>query len=310
MRGALHAAREAAADMPAEPRIQFALAEQCARFGFLEKGREAWERAVLLAPGAERSAARRETFLHLAALDPTGSGRGEKILAFCDLLLRDDPGNTEATYLRAATLAQLGRDDEARAAMPLDRLVAIGDLPAPQGYPDGDSFRAALRCEILRNPTLQPDPHSTATSGGLQTARLVQPGNTALPALLAAIRDAVDGYARGLALATRPAAARLDSWAVVYAEQGRQEPHRHPDGWLSGVYYVNASRGQDGAFLGALVLGMFEEEGAGAPPWGTTRIEPRPGRLVLFPSFVPHATEPAESAGERICVAFDVAPTR
>jgi hypothetical protein len=36
-------------------------------------------------------------------------------------------------------------------------------------------------------------------------------------------------------------------------------------------------------------------------------IEPVPGRLVLFPSYVPHATiPPGSSDGARICVTFDV----
>jgi hypothetical protein len=44
------------------------------------------------------------------------------------------------------------------------------------------------------------------------------------------------------------------------------------------------------------------------PPWGVQEIEPVPGRLLLFPSFLPHATEPTGIAGARISVAFDVVP--
>ena len=44
------------------------------------------------------------------------------------------------------------------------------------------------------------------------------------------------------------------------------------------------------------------------PPWGTLQIEPVPGRLVLFPSCVPHATEASGVDGARISVAFDVLP--
>ncbi len=43
-------------------------------------------------------------------------------------------------------------------------------------------------------------------------------------------------------------------------------------------------------------------------PWGVRDIRPAPGRLVLFPSFVPHATLPTKSPEPRICVAFDVVP--
>jgi hypothetical protein len=39
----------------------------------------------------------------------------------------------------------------------------------------------------------------------------------------------------------------------------------------------------------------------------TAQLEPRPGRLVLFPSTMWHATVPFEE-GERLVVAFDVRP--
>ncbi|MEJ0041812.1 MAG: putative 2OG-Fe(II) oxygenase [Rhizomicrobium sp.] len=43
---------------------------------------------------------------------------------------------------------------------------------------------------------------------------------------------------------------------------------------------------------------------------GTRAIEPVPGRLVLFPSYVSHATELTGIDGARISVAFDVVPIR
>jgi hypothetical protein len=39
------------------------------------------------------------------------------------------------------------------------------------------------------------------------------------------------------------------------------------------------------------------------------KVEPRPGQLVLFPSWMWHGTLPFAS-GERLTVAFDVAPPR
>jgi predicted 2-oxoglutarate/Fe(II)-dependent dioxygenase YbiX len=49
------------------------------------------------------------------------------------------------------------------------------------------------------------------------------------------------------------------------------------------------------------------ELGITLPP--TRRIEPKPGQLVLFPSMMWHGTLPFDR-GERITVAFDVAPPR
>jgi len=106
--------------------------------------------------------------------------------------------------------------------------------------------------------------------------------------------------------------ARLDAWAVVCGKEGRQKAHLHPPGWLSGVYYVTASR-PAGANLyrGPLILGALDPHAHGVePPWGTREIEPVPGRLVLFPSYLPHATQPSGVEGARISVAFDVVPAK
>jgi hypothetical protein len=84
----------------------------------------------------------------------------------------------------------------------------------------------------------------------------------------------------------------------------------HPNGWVTGVYYVSAPR-PNGAnvYRGPLVIGATGTEGTREPPWGTREMEPVPGRLVLFPSFVPHATLPSGVAGDRISIAFDVVDT-
>jgi hypothetical protein len=55
---------------------------------------------------------------------------------------------------------------------------------------------------------------------------------------------------------------------------------------------------------GWLALGEASEVGVDLPP--LRLIEPKPGRLVLFPSTMWHGTRPFE-AGERLTVAFDVA---
>ena len=48
-----------------------------------------------------------------------------------------------------------------------------------------------------------------------------------------------------------------------------------------------------------------EKLGLDVQPW--RKIEPKVGRLVLFPSWMWHGTVPFEE-GERLTIAFDVAP--
>jgi tetratricopeptide (TPR) repeat protein len=241
--------------------------------------------------------------------------RPEEILAHCDAILARSPGHTDATYYRAIALARVGRDAEACEAMGLERYLSISELPVPEGYADGQAFRGVLAAEIRANPTLVPDPKLKTTRDGLQTLQLRQPDDKAVPALAAAIEIAVAGYVAGLAgdagsFATAvPETAEIQSWAILYGRDGRQKPHRHPGGWLSGVYYVSApKRPGENAYSGMLKVGMVGKVCA-APPWGIRDIEPVPGRLVMFPSYTPHATEPTAVAGARISVAFDVVPS-
>lgn len=221
---------------------------------------------------------------------------------------------TDAVYFKTIALARLGRDAEARQILDLDRFLDVSDLPAPAGFADAETFRTVLADEIARNPSLSSDWKST--QGGLQTRQLRQPGATLVETLLAQIKTAVDDYAERLSQKSgafasgRPRDAVLKSWAVIYGAQGRQNPHRHPEGWLSGVFYVSAPRADgESSYRGPLVLGQIDPMyGVNDPPWGTKEIEPIPGRLVMFPSYVPHGTMPTGVDGARICVAFDVVP--
>ncbi len=304
---ALDAASAAAVGLPHSSEIQLILARLCAMFGRPAAGWQAWRRAAngsCLQPDRLMYA---ETLMSLTA--SRGNENGAELLELCDIVLSLKPGHTEATFLRACALARLGCNEEARAAMSLSRFVAIEDISAPPGFRDETSFREELRNEVFRNRTLCPDPPGKATIHGRQTAPLRADAGAAIAALVERVKERVDAFAvrhRGDEFAQEhPDTADLDVWGVVYDAQGKQRAHHHPGGWLSGVYFVSAARGASGAFDGSLLLGASEDDDI-TPPWETIRIEPKPGRLVMFPSYVPHATEPVEIGGERIVIAFDV----
>jgi hypothetical protein len=246
--------------------------------------------------------------LHVKSLDTM------EIVAMCDLLLEEKPGHTHATYLKAIALTRLGRVEEACRLISIDRLIAIEELPTPKGFSDARAFRHALAAEIKANPTLESNRSGKAAHDSLQTRILRQPGAVVVEALLDQIRNAVDAYEGCLLVSddpfarTRPGRARLEPWAMVSPSDGWQSSHVHPSGWLTGVYYV-ASPLPEGAnaYHGPLVLGAIDTRNLGVdPPWGVREIEPTPGRLVLFPSYLPHGTLPSGVEGSRISVAFDV----
>jgi tetratricopeptide (TPR) repeat protein len=97
------------------------------------------------------------------------------------------------------------------------------------------------------------------------------------------------------------------SWSVRLQGQGFHVSHTHPRGWISSALYVALP---DAASLGVAPAGWLEF--GTAPPELNLRlapllqVEPKPGRLVLFPSTLWHATVPFQD-GERLTIAFDVA---
>jgi tetratricopeptide (TPR) repeat protein len=98
------------------------------------------------------------------------------------------------------------------------------------------------------------------------------------------------------------------SWSVRLAGGGNHNSHTHMMGWISSAFYVALpeamSVAMDEAPAGWLSLGAPPPElKLGLKPY--VHIQPQPGRLVLFPSTLWHATEPF-AEGERLTIAFDI----
>jgi tetratricopeptide (TPR) repeat protein len=95
------------------------------------------------------------------------------------------------------------------------------------------------------------------------------------------------------------------SWSVRLVDGGFHTSHVHPRGWISSALYLSLPAEMTGD-EGWLALGEPPPElRLGLEP--TRMIEPKVGQLVLFPSWMWHGTRPFPS-GERLTVAFDVAP--
>lgn len=100
------------------------------------------------------------------------------------------------------------------------------------------------------------------------------------------------------------------SWSVRLRDAGFHTGHVHPQGWISSALYVavpGPSTGGD-PHAGWLSLGLPPPALLSAK-LDAREIEPAPGRLVLFPSWMWHGTVPFKQ-GERLTVAFDVARPR
>lgn len=331
----------AVSQAPTSPQLHLMLADAYCRTGRYDLARQAvfrtpttpwddretalWRLRLLLSTATAEDA--RHVAYDILALDPANGeaievlgdaarrdGTSESMIPICEAALRRQPGHARAVYELAVAYGRLGRHEAARELIDLDRFLAVEDLAPPHGYEGPETFEAALRDEIMRNPTLKPDPAGKATRRGFQTSsNLAHAADPAMGLLLDLIRSTIDRFVAKMPgtfptsfIEARPEKAWLNAWAVVYSSEGHQVAHIHADAWLSGIYYVSAPEAGDGRRDGCLVLGEVDLQGI--PPWGTRDISPAPGKLVLFPSFIPHGTIPTHSPEPRICIAFDVMP--
>jgi len=102
---------------------------------------------------------------------------------------------------------------------------------------------------------------------------------------------------------------RLTCWATRLRGQGNLDPHVHFSGYIGGVYYPllpDIVAREDAGAAGWFELGRPPARFAckAAPP--IRQIQPKLGRLLLFPGYFFHNTVPFAAPQTRISIAFDV----
>jgi Putative 2OG-Fe(II) oxygenase len=182
------------------------------------------------------------------------------------------------------------------------------------------NFNESLSAELLANRNVSSVPSLKATRGdSAWVERLQIFGGPLAKELLAECRRSVSDYvaqrehfAGDVMVVHRPGHVRFNSWASLLHGDGHQRWHVHPDGWLSGVYYVDLPKVQrdDGGKEGDIEFGVFpfnsEIPDFDGHCW---RIRPEAGTLLLFPSYYAHRTWPTEVSDWRLSIAFDVIPS-
>lgn len=97
-------------------------------------------------------------------------------------------------------------------------------------------------------------------------------------------------------------------WANINPPGAYHPTHNHPNSYLSGVYYVAASDGSP-------ELVFQDPRPTLIMPWtgkltrytgNASAQEPRPGRMVIFPSWLRHHVPSNEGPDERISISFNL----
>lgn len=197
------------------------------------------------------------------------------------------------------------------------RVVSIVDLPPPAGFATPAEFHSALVPELQSRHRQQNHPLDQSLRHGTQTSRnlLVNPG-AEISSLLQSFREALaDMQARSDRDITHPFHARnvspaeiIGCWSVRLRRGGFHVNHIHPEGWVSSAYYASVPDEVDDSTLrsGWLKFGEPRFAVPGLAPF--LEVQPRPGRLVLFPSYLWHGTHALRGDAPRMSVAFDAVP--
>lgn len=102
----------------------------------------------------------------------------------------------------------------------------------------------------------------------------------------------------------------LSAWVNVNRSGNFNKMHVHPASTWSGTYYVDAGDPVDAG--GGTPLHLFDPCAGRSTSFlphivsDSIYINPKPGLMVLFPSYVPHMVFPHARTGPRISIAFNL----
>lgn len=271
----------------------------------------AFERAAALAPDEAMMQSQ-------LANAHTRSGAPERAVEVCDCYLERHPAASDMIAVKLIALRDAGRAAEADRLAGLDTLILKSKIAPPAGFAGLEAFNAALAAMVRRHPDLERTHTNRATRHGVQTGSLTFNPTAEMRAFFGVVDREVRAAKQKLAeagldthvwVAHAPKRWKVNAWAVLLESGGHQRAHIHPKAWMSGCYYVEiptASMGEGHGEDGWIEFGHPSDQLYAASAPVVRRVEPTPGRMVLFPSYTFHRTIPFHGEGQRICIAFDV----
>jgi hypothetical protein len=303
---ALRILEQALAVAPSSPPLLTAFGVVLDELNRADEGLLALRRVVDMLPG-ERSAKRNLLSTLLRA------GRPDEALATVRMLRAEEPNEQYLIACEAMALRMLG-DASYRALYDYERFLRSYEIPAPRGFFTQENFNASLADVLRLQHQINAHPLDQSLINGSQTGRsLLMLEEPNLRAFLGAVDAAIRDYVARLD-ASDPVGRRrgercrfVTLWSTRLKDQGFQPNHVHDRGWISSAYYValTANEKPRDPHAGWLKLGEPNRPLKGCDP--EAFVEPKEGRLVLFPSYMWHGVIPFEG-DERLSLSFDVLP--
>ena len=244
-----------------------------------------------------------------------GLGEADEALGICQRLLDHNPDDQNA-LARKATALRLKGDAGHATLYDYDRYVRAYDIDTPPGWSSLPAYLADLAAALTRLHGLSTAPFDQSLRGGSQTSQNLA---MSLDPVIVAFFQAIDGPIRahmehlrsdpdGMGRRYLGDYELAGSWSVFLRPNGYHVNHIHNEGWLSSAFYVELPTSPPEDPRAGWI--KFGEPGVPTEPrLGPEHfVQPQPGRLVLFPSYMWHGTVPFASDERRITIAFDVQP--
>jgi hypothetical protein len=238
--------------------------------------------------------------------------RFDEFFSRVEAAAEEDGTNLHISAISAYASQQLNRSDPY--SFCVDPMSYIHVANNPGELEIRDDFLVELVDEVKSLESVW-EPRGISTVKGYQTApSLFNSPVGALSRLKEIIGKEVAAYRnahqadQNTFIQNWPERTEIRGWFVRLVSEGYQAVHNHPEGWLSGVFYLRLPSGSirsEGAIEFSLKKNRYPIISEDNPK---QLHVPKLGQLVLFPSSLFHRTVPFRSDQERLCIAFDVAP--
>jgi tetratricopeptide (TPR) repeat protein len=246
------------------------------------------------------------------------AGDARTALARFEKALEINPHDQAALAFSSVAMRQLG-DTRDEILNDYENFVQVFEIEPPEGYGDIESFNRDLNHFLDPFHGDKREAIDQSIRGGTQTIynlfgrkeldlieRLRVRIDQTVAAYIARLRD---GAEHPLLRRRSRDFMYSGSWSSRLRDCGFHGNHFHHKGWISSAYYVEVPDAveDEQAREGWLKFGepYFD---AGIKDPVRRVVQPKVGRLVLFPSYMWHGTVPFHSGQTRTSVAFDVVP--
>ena len=224
--------------------------------------------------------------------------------------------NSQLLFAMAAAL-QRKRGGHYQTLYDYDNFIQVYDLLPPDGYQTVEGFNLELKKTLEEYHNFKSEPLNQSLRHGIQTDKdLSLIDDPVLNSFFKMIDKPILDYMKKIGYDPQHPMKRRNTnqyringaWSVQLSPQGHHVNHIHPMGWLSSSYYVDVpdvARGSEDR-EGWIKFGEPDIQGLNLE--AEKYIEPKGGRLVLFPSYMWHGTIPFSGNQTRLTLPFDVVP--